>query len=132
MLVHLSRLVRGSPLTDLRRTPVPVGPCDRWALSYSRVQRMHSFGYRANALLTFAVTILALICAMASLSDHLNVPSPTAKVQVSLSFLEYLVGSLVTSLLFSSMSLSLKARVWSLSCRMEMVGTEHKLVPEAT
>ncbi|XP_059652510.1 signal peptidase complex subunit 3B-like [Cornus florida] len=43
---------------------------------------MHSFGYRANALLTFAVTILALICAMASISDNLNTPSPTAQVQV--------------------------------------------------
>ncbi|KAA8545089.1 hypothetical protein F0562_019873 [Nyssa sinensis] len=43
---------------------------------------MHSFGYRANALLTFAVTILALICAMASLSDNLNTPSPTSQVQV--------------------------------------------------
>ncbi|KAL2469183.1 Signal peptidase complex subunit 3B [Forsythia ovata] len=43
---------------------------------------MHSFGYRANALLTFAVTILALMCAMASLSDNFNSPSPTAQVQV--------------------------------------------------
>ncbi|KAK3005936.1 hypothetical protein RJ639_016722 [Escallonia herrerae] len=43
---------------------------------------MHSFGYRANALLTFAVTILALMCAMASLSDNLNSPSPTSQVQV--------------------------------------------------
>ncbi|XP_057960969.1 signal peptidase complex subunit 3B-like isoform X1 [Malania oleifera] len=43
---------------------------------------MHSFGYRANALLTFAVTILALMCAMASVSDNLNSPSPTAEVQV--------------------------------------------------
>ncbi|KAE9459046.1 hypothetical protein RHGRI_021270 [Rhododendron griersonianum] len=45
---------------------------------------MHSFGYRANALLTFALTILALICAMASFSDNLNSPSPSAHVQVSL------------------------------------------------
>ncbi|GMN43803.1 hypothetical protein TIFTF001_013015 [Ficus carica] len=43
---------------------------------------MHSFGYRANALLTFALTILALMCAMASFSDNLNHPSPTAQVQV--------------------------------------------------
>ncbi|KAK3024996.1 hypothetical protein RJ639_044373 [Escallonia herrerae] len=43
---------------------------------------MHSFGYRANALLTFSVTILALMCAIASLSDNLNSPSPTAQVQV--------------------------------------------------
>ena len=46
---------------------------------------MHSFGYRANALLTFAITILALMCAMASLSDNLNSPTPSAQVQVSLS-----------------------------------------------
>ncbi|KAL6514769.1 hypothetical protein OROGR_020348 [Orobanche gracilis] len=43
---------------------------------------MHSFGYRANALLTFAITILALMCAMASLSDNFNSPSPTSQVQV--------------------------------------------------
>ncbi|CAA7405968.1 unnamed protein product [Spirodela intermedia] len=43
---------------------------------------MHSFGYRVNALVTFAVTILAMLCAMASLSDNLNVPSPTAEVEV--------------------------------------------------
>ncbi|CAA3025521.1 signal peptidase complex subunit 3B [Olea europaea subsp. europaea] len=43
---------------------------------------MHSFGYRANAVLTFAVTILALMCAMASFSDNFNSPSPTAEVQV--------------------------------------------------
>ncbi|XP_062178307.1 signal peptidase complex subunit 3B [Alnus glutinosa] len=43
---------------------------------------MHSFGYRANALLTFAVTILALMCAMASVSDNFNHPSPSARVQV--------------------------------------------------
>lgn len=43
---------------------------------------MHSFGYRANALLTFAVTILALMCAMASFSDNLSHPSPSSNVQV--------------------------------------------------
>uniref|UniRef100_A0A9I9CIV6 Signal peptidase complex subunit 3 n=1 Tax=Cucumis melo TaxID=3656 RepID=A0A9I9CIV6_CUCME len=43
---------------------------------------MHSFGFRANALLTFAATILAVICALASFSDTLNSPSPTAQVQV--------------------------------------------------
>ncbi|CAL5380862.1 unnamed protein product [Camellia sinensis] len=43
---------------------------------------MHSFGYRANALLTFAVTLLALICAMSSLSDNLNSPSPSSHVKV--------------------------------------------------
>lgn len=44
---------------------------------------MHSFWYRANALLTFAVTILALMCAIVSLSDNLNTPSPTAEIQVN-------------------------------------------------
>ncbi|XP_050220609.1 signal peptidase complex subunit 3B [Mercurialis annua] len=43
---------------------------------------MHSFGYRANALLTFAVTILAMMCAMASLSDNLNTPTPSAQIQI--------------------------------------------------
>ncbi|KAJ1387456.1 Signal peptidase complex subunit 3 [Sesbania bispinosa] len=45
---------------------------------------MHSYGYRANALLTFAITILALMCAIASLSDNLNSLSPSAQVQVSM------------------------------------------------
>ncbi|KAI5653561.1 hypothetical protein M9H77_30748 [Catharanthus roseus] len=44
---------------------------------------MHSIGYRTNALLTFAVTVLALMCAIVSLSDNLNSPNPTAQVQVS-------------------------------------------------
>ncbi|RRT75714.1 hypothetical protein B296_00003378 [Ensete ventricosum] len=43
---------------------------------------MHSFGYRANAVVTFAVTILAVMCGMASLSDNFNSPSPTADVKV--------------------------------------------------
>ncbi|CAI9108773.1 OLC1v1008456C1 [Oldenlandia corymbosa var. corymbosa] len=43
---------------------------------------MHSIGYRANALLTFGVTILALICAIVSYSDNFNSPSPTSQVQV--------------------------------------------------
>ncbi|KAK1370632.1 Signal peptidase complex subunit 3 [Heracleum sosnowskyi] len=43
---------------------------------------MHSLGYRANALLTFGVTILACMCAIASFSDTLNSPTPTARVQV--------------------------------------------------
>ncbi|XP_022753864.1 signal peptidase complex subunit 3B isoform X2 [Durio zibethinus] len=44
---------------------------------------MHSFGYRLNALLTFAVTILALMCAIASLSDNFNTPSPSAEIQIT-------------------------------------------------
>ncbi|OAY42248.1 signal peptidase complex subunit 3B [Manihot esculenta] len=43
---------------------------------------MHSFSYRANALLTFSVTILALMCAMTSLSDNLNSPSPSSQIQI--------------------------------------------------
>ncbi|XP_030475787.1 signal peptidase complex subunit 3B-like [Syzygium oleosum] len=43
---------------------------------------MHTFGYRANALLTLGVTILALMCAMASFSDNFNLPSPSARVEV--------------------------------------------------
>ncbi|GFP93998.1 signal peptidase complex subunit 3a [Phtheirospermum japonicum] len=43
---------------------------------------MHSFGYRVNALLAFAVTILALICGIASFTDNFNSPSPSAEVQV--------------------------------------------------
>lgn len=48
-----------------------------------RRRKMHSFGYRANALLTFAVTILAVMCTMASFSDNFNIPSPSADVKVS-------------------------------------------------
>jgi len=43
---------------------------------------MYSFAYRANALFTFGVTILAIMCVMASLSDNLNTPSPQAQIQV--------------------------------------------------
>jgi len=43
---------------------------------------MHSFAYRANALFTFGVTILAIMCVMASLSDNLNTPSPQAEIEV--------------------------------------------------
>ncbi|KAK8913588.1 Signal peptidase complex subunit 3B [Platanthera zijinensis] len=43
---------------------------------------MHSSVLRFNALVTFAVAILALICALASFSDYFNNPSPTADVKV--------------------------------------------------
>ncbi|XP_042967172.1 signal peptidase complex subunit 3B-like isoform X3 [Carya illinoinensis] len=43
---------------------------------------MHSLGFRVNALLTLGVTVLALMCVIASLSDNLSVPSPSANVQV--------------------------------------------------
>ncbi|KAG7991508.1 hypothetical protein I3843_02G080000 [Carya illinoinensis] len=43
---------------------------------------MHSLGFRGNALLTLGVTVLALMCVIASLSDNLSVPSPSANVQV--------------------------------------------------
>ncbi|KAF8107656.1 hypothetical protein N665_0118s0024 [Sinapis alba] len=43
---------------------------------------MHSFGYRANALLTFAVTALAFICAIASFSDKFSNQNPSAEIQI--------------------------------------------------
>ncbi|XP_042381978.1 signal peptidase complex subunit 3B-like isoform X3 [Zingiber officinale] len=43
---------------------------------------MHSFGYRANAVVSFAIIILGMMCAMTSLSDNFNFPSPTADVKV--------------------------------------------------
>ncbi|XP_055816783.1 signal peptidase complex subunit 3B [Solanum dulcamara] len=43
---------------------------------------MHSFGYRGNALLTLAITILAIMCGIASFSDNFNSPIPTTEVQV--------------------------------------------------
>ncbi|KAK9137195.1 hypothetical protein Sjap_007789 [Stephania japonica] len=43
---------------------------------------MNTIAYRANALSVFALLILAVTCFMASLSDNLNVPTPTAEVRV--------------------------------------------------
>ncbi|XP_071735477.1 signal peptidase complex subunit 3A-like [Rutidosis leptorrhynchoides] len=43
---------------------------------------MHSFGYRANGVLTFSIMLLAVICTLASLSDYLNSISPTASVKI--------------------------------------------------
>ncbi|CAL5072900.1 unnamed protein product [Urochloa decumbens] len=43
---------------------------------------MHSFGHRANAVATFAVTILAAMCFAASFSDNFNTPTPTASVKI--------------------------------------------------
>ncbi|CAM8960060.1 hypothetical protein QQ045_004716 [Rhodiola kirilowii] len=43
---------------------------------------MHSCWYRLSALLTFGVTILALICGLTSFSDKFNSPTPTSKVEV--------------------------------------------------
>jgi hypothetical protein len=43
---------------------------------------MHSFGHRANAVATFAVTILAAMCFAASFSDNFNSAAPTASVKV--------------------------------------------------
>ncbi|XP_025799452.1 signal peptidase complex subunit 3B-like isoform X1 [Panicum hallii] len=43
---------------------------------------MHSFGHRANAVATFAVTILAAMCFAASFSDNFNTPAPTASVKI--------------------------------------------------
>ncbi|XP_020588333.1 signal peptidase complex subunit 3B [Phalaenopsis equestris] len=44
---------------------------------------MHSFGQRANAIVTFSLTIVAVICSLASFSDNFNTPSPTAEIEVS-------------------------------------------------
>lgn len=77
----------------------------RWgAVGVNKVkeqEKMHSFGYRLNALLTFAVTILALMCAMGSLSDNLNTPSPSAEIQVHFTHI------LVSGCMFRSMICSL-------------------------
>uniref|UniRef100_A0A803MRG4 Signal peptidase complex subunit 3 n=1 Tax=Chenopodium quinoa TaxID=63459 RepID=A0A803MRG4_CHEQI len=43
---------------------------------------MHSFANRATALLTLAVTILAITCAAASIFDNFNSPSPIANIKV--------------------------------------------------
>ncbi|PKU74409.1 Signal peptidase complex subunit 3B [Dendrobium catenatum] len=43
---------------------------------------MHSFGQRANAIITFSLTIVAVICSLASFSDNFNTPSPTAEIDV--------------------------------------------------
>uniref|UniRef100_A0ACD5YF01 Uncharacterized protein n=1 Tax=Avena sativa TaxID=4498 RepID=A0ACD5YF01_AVESA len=43
---------------------------------------MHSFGHRANAVATFALTILAAMCFAASFSDSFNSPTPTASVKI--------------------------------------------------
>ncbi|KAL6566272.1 hypothetical protein OROGR_001887 [Orobanche gracilis] len=43
---------------------------------------MHSLGHRVNALVVLAVTILALICGIASFSDNFNSISPSAEVHV--------------------------------------------------
>ncbi|XP_019418039.1 PREDICTED: signal peptidase complex subunit 3B-like [Lupinus angustifolius] len=43
---------------------------------------MHSFLYRANALLTFAITILGVVCAIASFTDNFHNPTPHAQVKV--------------------------------------------------
>ncbi|KAL4317181.1 signal peptidase complex subunit 3B [Arachis ipaensis] len=79
LAIHHARssTIRVSPRLEVchPRFTAPQAP---WSSS----PNMHSFGYRANALFTFAITILALVCAMASLSDSLNSPSPSAHVQV--------------------------------------------------
>ena len=42
----------------------------------------HTFTHRLNALLTFAVSVLAGMCALASLTDEFHVSSPVVDVQV--------------------------------------------------
>ncbi|KAL9233105.1 hypothetical protein vseg_008142 [Gypsophila vaccaria] len=43
---------------------------------------MHSIGYRANAVVTLSVTILAFMCAVASFSDTFNHPLPSVAINV--------------------------------------------------
>lgn len=43
---------------------------------------MHSFMFRANAVLTFGVTVLALLCCLASVSDNLHHAEPSVDLQV--------------------------------------------------
>lgn len=89
---------------------------------------MHSFGYRANALLTFAVTILALMCAMASVSDNFNTPTPSAQVQVPLFSLSFhLYGSAIWSIFHP---LFFIFYFYSLCFVFPDVGVEHQLVSE--
>eukprot|EP00252_Welwitschia_mirabilis_P008891 TRINITY_DN2113_c0_g2_i1.p1 TRINITY_DN2113_c0_g2~~TRINITY_DN2113_c0_g2_i1.p1 ORF type:complete len:168 (-),score=29.72 TRINITY_DN2113_c0_g2_i1:244-747(-) len=43
---------------------------------------MHSFAYRINGLVTFAITILAALCVAATISDLFNTPTPEANIQI--------------------------------------------------
>jgi hypothetical protein len=46
---------------------------------------MHSLMFRANAVLTFGITLLAALCCLASLSDNLHYTSPSVDLQVCVS-----------------------------------------------
>ncbi|KAI4367857.1 hypothetical protein MLD38_016481 [Melastoma candidum] len=43
---------------------------------------MHSWGYRLNAVATFSLTVLGVMCGMVSFSDNFNHPTPSADVRV--------------------------------------------------
>ncbi|KAI4294741.1 hypothetical protein MLD38_040927 [Melastoma candidum] len=43
---------------------------------------MHSWGFRLNALVTFSLTSLGVMCGLVSFSDNFNLPSPSADVRV--------------------------------------------------
>eukprot|EP00252_Welwitschia_mirabilis_P008890 TRINITY_DN2113_c0_g1_i1.p1 TRINITY_DN2113_c0_g1~~TRINITY_DN2113_c0_g1_i1.p1 ORF type:complete len:168 (-),score=12.47 TRINITY_DN2113_c0_g1_i1:99-602(-) len=43
---------------------------------------MHSFAYRINGLVTFAITILAALCVASTISDVFHEPNPQADVQI--------------------------------------------------
>ncbi|KAH8949821.1 hypothetical protein BDL97_10G051500 [Sphagnum fallax] len=43
---------------------------------------MHSLMFRANAVLTFGITLLAALCCLASLSDNLHYTSPSVDLQI--------------------------------------------------
>lgn len=44
---------------------------------------MHSVLYRVNAILTFAIMVLAIICTLASFSERLHSPQPDIQLDVS-------------------------------------------------
>eukprot|EP00244_Chara_vulgaris_P002025 TRINITY_DN1339_c0_g2_i1.p1 TRINITY_DN1339_c0_g2~~TRINITY_DN1339_c0_g2_i1.p1 ORF type:complete len:174 (+),score=30.72 TRINITY_DN1339_c0_g2_i1:213-734(+) len=44
---------------------------------------MHSFLFRANALLTFATTILALLCGLASVAEKFHTAHPEVDIKLS-------------------------------------------------
>jgi hypothetical protein len=46
---------------------------------------MHSLMFRANAVLTFGITLLAALCCLASFSDNLHYTSPSVDLQVCVS-----------------------------------------------
>ena len=83
-------------------------------------KEMHSYGYRANGVLSLSLTILALLCTVASLSGGiLNLPPPSAQVEVSLSLSLSLSIYILTDVFRSGTYVLIS------------VGGKHQLVSEA-